>query len=64
MDYDKYGISDAEMEAELERARALQDRMESLYVETFKILCNKKNPANVKKLDKKIKFFINFAIVL
>ncbi len=54
MDYGNYEVSDARMEEELERARALQRRMEDLYVETFRILCNKKNPSNIKKLDKKI----------
>ena len=54
MDQDKQTQIEDEREAELERARALEQRMEELYADTFERLCNRKNPSNIKKLDKKI----------
>ena len=54
MDQDRDNRLDEEMEAELERAMQLRERMEELYADTFERLCNRKNPANMKKLDKKI----------
>lgn len=54
MDQDRENRLEEEMEAELERAMQLRERMEELYADTFERLCNRKNPANMKKLDKKI----------
>ncbi len=54
MDQDRDNRLDEEMEAELERAMKLRERMEELYADTFERLCNRKNPANMKKLEKKI----------
>ena len=54
MDYDKEKRLEEEQEAELMRAMQLQARMEELYADTYERLCNRKNPTNMKKLDKKI----------
>ena len=54
MDHDKEIRLEEEREAELENAIRLQHKMEDLYAETYEKLCNRKNPVNMKKLDKKI----------
>ncbi len=54
MDQDKESRLEDEREAELQRAMQLQERMYELYTDTFERLCNRKNPVNMKKLDKKI----------
>lgn len=43
-----------DQDEELLKTRELQERLEDLYLDTYERLCNRKNPTNMKKLDKKI----------